>query len=205
MDYLLFLLICIVATFSPGPAVLLAVKNSAVHGLRKAMWGIGGNVAAMITMACLSAAGLGVVISASEPLYHSVKILGGLYLIYIGIKTWRSSTQVACMQPNTLDGVSRYKLLGEAYIVGVTNPKAVIFYMALFPQFIAFEHSFVKQFVLLTLTFAFLSFVALSMYAIAANKLSVLLMKEKVSKAFNRATGGIFIGFGLSLITSNKA
>lgn len=205
MDYLLFLLICIVATFSPGPAVLLAVKNSAVHGLRKAMWGIGGNVAAMITMACLSAAGLGVVISASESLYHSVKILGGLYLIYIGIKTWRSSTQVACMQPNTLDGVSRYKLLGEAYIVGVTNPKAVIFYMALFPQFIAFEHSFAKQFVLLTLTFAFLSFVALSMYAIAANKLSVLLMKEKVSKAFNRATGGIFIGFGLSLITSNKA
>lgn len=105
------------------------------------------------------------------------------------------------MQPNTLDGVSRYKLLGEAYIVGVTNPKAVIFYMALFPQFIAFEHSFAKQFVLLTLTFAFLSFVALSMYAIAAN----ILMKEKVSKAFNRATGGIFIGFGLSLITSNKA
>lgn len=97
MDYLLFLLICIVATFSPGPAVLLAVKNSAVHGLSKAMWGIGGNVAAMITMACLSAAGLGVVISASESLYHSVKILGGLYLIYIGIKTWRSSTQIACM------------------------------------------------------------------------------------------------------------
>ncbi|MEZ8384451.1 hypothetical protein AB6C98_12325, partial [Vibrio splendidus] len=49
------------------------------------------------------------------------------------------------------------------------------------------------------------SFVALSMYVIAANKLSVLLMKEKVSKAFNRATGGIFIGFGLSLIASNKA
>ncbi|CAH7277673.1 hypothetical protein VCHA48P434_40095 [Vibrio chagasii] len=89
----------------------------------------------MITMASLSAAGLGVVISASESLYHSLKMLGGLYLIYIGIKTWRSSTKVASMQPNTLDGISRYKLFGEAYIVGVTNPKAVMFYMALFPQF----------------------------------------------------------------------
>jgi len=205
MDYLLFLLICLVATFSPGPAVLLAVKNSASYGLRKALWGVGGNVAAMITMASLSAAGLGALISASEALYQLVKILGGLYLIYLGIKTWCAKDKASNSHSHLCEGVSRYKLFGEAYAVGVTNPKAVVFYTALFPQFIAFEHSVAQQFVTLTMTFAFFSFLALSIYALAANRLRVLLMKEKVRKVFNRVTGGIFIGFGLSLMASNKA
>lgn len=204
MDYLLFLLICVVATFSPGPAVFLTIKNSATYGVKKAVWGIGGNVAAMVTMASLSAAGLGVVIMASESLYHLIKVLGGIYLLYIGIKTWCTKKRVTGVQSHSNSNVNRYKLFAEAYLVGVTNPKAIVFYTALFPQFIVFEHSVVQQFVSLTLTFALFSFVALLTYALVTDKLRVFLMKEKVSNVFNRVTGGVLVGFGLSLMASNK-
>ncbi len=133
MDYLLFFTICVVATFSLGPAVLLAIKNSASYGVGRSITGILGNVAAMMTMASLSALGLGAVLAASESLFVVVKIVGSVYLVYLGIKTWLSTLP----DTDNLDSSCKEKcnkhLFIEAYLVGITNPKALVFYSALFP------------------------------------------------------------------------
>ncbi|CAK2087556.1 homoserine/homoserine lactone efflux protein [Vibrio crassostreae] len=204
MDYLLFFTICVVATFTPGPAVLLTVKNSAVYGVERAISGILGNIAAMITMAGLSATGLGVLLLASESLFLFIKMVGGIYLVFLGIKTWRANKRTFKNYESQASANNRKMLFREAYLVGVTNPKAIVFYSALFPQFIEVQHSIIPQFILLTLTFTSSSFLALLTYALVTKKLKFWLIKEKVRATFNKVTGGIFIGLGLSLIISNK-
>lgn len=204
MDYLLFFTICVVATFTPGPAVLLTVKNSAVYGVERAVSGILGNIAAMITMAGLSATGLGVLLLVSESLFLFIKMVGGIYLVFLGIKTWRANKRTFKNYEPQASANNRKMLFREAYLVGVTNPKAIVFYSALFPQFIEVEHSIIPQFILLTLTFTSSSFLALLTYALVTKKPKFCLIKEKVRATFNKVTGGIFIGFGLSLIISNK-
>ena len=172
--------------------------------LFRSVSGILGNVAAMLTMAGLSATGLGVLLLASESLFLFIKMVGGIYLVFLGIKTWRSNKWTVKNHKLQVSTNSRKMLFLEAYLVGVTNPKAIVFYSALFPQFIEVEHSIIPQFILLTLTFTSSSFLALLTYALVTKKLNFWLIKEKVRTTFNKVTGGIFIGFGLSLIISNK-
>ncbi|MEZ9839940.1 LysE family translocator [Vibrio sp. 10N.261.52.C11] len=159
------------------------MKNSAVYGVERAVSGILGNIAAMITMAGLSATGLGVLLLASESLFLFIKMVGGIYLFLLGIKTWRSNKRT----------LKNYEPQASA------NNRKI-----LFPQFIEVEHSIIPQFILLTLTFTSSSFLALLTYALVTKKLKFWLIKEKVRAKFNKVTGGIFIGFGLSLILSNK-
>ncbi|MEZ8154275.1 LysE family translocator [Vibrio splendidus] len=116
------------------------MKNSAVYGVERAVSGILGNIAAMITMAGLSATGLGVLLLASESLFLFIKMVGGIYLLLLGIKTWRSNKRT----------LKNYEPQASA------NNRKI-----LFPQFIEVEHSIIPQFILLTLTFTSSSFLAL--------------------------------------------
>ena len=205
MDYWLFLLICLVATFSPGPAVLLAIKNSASFGFWQSLKGVAGNVAAVMTLASLSAAGLGAIILASDLLFSLIKIIGGLYLTYLGIKAWNSRYTKLALQTDSKSLASSKKLFMEAYVVGMSNPKAIAFYTAVFPQFIDLNQAVLPQFCLLAGTFACCSMVGLGFYALATTSISQYLARENINRLFHRLTGGIFIGFGLSLIFVNKS
>ncbi|WP_432461005.1 LysE family translocator [Agarivorans sp. QJM3NY_25] len=204
MDYWLFLLLCLAATFSPGPAVLLVVKNAANYGVNYSLSGILGNITAMLCLASLSAAGLGAIILASTLMFTAIKVVGGIYLIYLGLKSWLASRTLSLSNdaPPQLDTISRKKLFREAYIVGVSNPKAIAFYTALFPQFIHHDQAMPEQFLLLGGTFALCSFSALLVYALTSKQLSPYLRKQNVSRLFHRITGGVFVGFGLSLLLS---
>ena len=207
MDYLIFLGICIVATASPGPAVFLTIKNGAKYGCGNALIGVAGNVVAMLTLASVSAAGIGAIILASPSLYTAIKIIGGLYLIYLGIKTWCSKS---VSHAKSTEGLSIFrpkksKLLIESYFVGISNPKAIAFYTALFPQFINLDEPIFVQFALLAGTFVSCSFLFLMLYVLLASRLRKHLEKEKTLAWFNRITGGVFVGFGVTLVSSNQA
>ncbi|MEH6580027.1 MAG: LysE family translocator [Amphritea sp.] len=207
LDYLIFLGVCIIATASPGPAVFLAIKNGAKYGCRNAIAGVIGNVSAMLTLAAVSAAGLGAVILASSTLYTSIKIVGGLYLIYLGLRALLSHQNSSV--ENTKNFLSfapkRATLFRESYLVGISNPKAIAFYTALFPQFIDLTEPVLPQFALLASVFAACSFTFLMLYVLLASQLKRHLEKGKVSRWFNRVTGCVFVGFGVALVSSNRA
>ena len=204
MNYFVFVCFCLVATFTPGPAVLLVVKNTAKFGVKKALLGIFGNVAAVMTLATLSAIGLSAVILASESAFVILKVLGGSYLIYLGLNAWRSKKPLSVISSEKTPSVSSRTLFIEAYFTGISNPKALAFYTAVFPQFISLEDNALAQFSLLALTFAICSFMALSVYAWFAFWGSKYLAKEAAMKWFHRLTGGLFIGFGGALLLSNR-
>ena len=206
MEYLIFLSICIAITFSPGPATFTAIKNGASYGLKYSVIGICGNEVALMLMAAISVAGLGAVIMASTILFTILKTLGGLYLAYLGVKMIMSNPSTLADEKNQVKTeVNGFSLFIESFMVGISNPKAMAFLIAFFPQFIDPNQPVLWQFAVLGLTFMACSFSALVIYAIAATQLSAYLKKASILRWFNRITGGIFIGFGASLIASRQA
>lgn len=206
MHYFLFLSICIATVASPGPAVFLAIKNGLTHGFKRTAFAVLGNLTALFIMMMISAAGLGAIILASASLFNLLKIAGGLYLIYLGVKLLRSKPlKIELTQSKSNATVSLLQLYREAFLVSMTNPKAIAFCTALFPQFIKPNQPVVSQFIVLAGTFGACSFVFLCLYAALASKLRPQLAKETILRWFNRLTGIAFMGFGLGLLAGVRA
>lgn len=195
-NYLLFLTFVVVAVLSPGPAIFIAIKNSISHGFSMAIIGILGNITGLLFMATISSLGLGALILASSSLFYAIKIIGGIYLIYLGFKLLRSSSKPMQQIDNIQHTITAKTIYKESLFVALTNPKAIAFCTALFPQFIQINSPFLPQFTLLTVTFLAGSFIALSMYAYLANKMQKYFRKKETMSYFNKITGGIFIGIG---------
>lgn len=206
MEYVAYLAICIATTVSPGPAVLTAIKNGSLYGVSRALIGILGNVMAIVTLALASGIGLGALILSSATLFMVMKIAGGIYLIYLGCKSWRAKPWNVDIQADSVRSkeLTSLQLFKESFFVGISNPKAIVFYTALFPQFIDLNASYFTQVILLTSIFAICSFSFLALYASMSSKLSKHLKNENVLSWFNRVSGGIFVGFGLTLVTNSK-
>lgn len=198
-DYLTYLLLAITITAIPGPAVILTIRNSLQYGYKTTMSNIFGNFFAMIILASISAVGLGAIILSSPTLFYSMKILGCIYLIYLGIKVWNtpfSNEKIDSKMRNK----NYYTLFKEGFTIGISNPKAIAFFTALFPQFIDSSRNFVTQFLSLILTIEGISFIILFFYALIAFKLSKYLKSKKAFLLFNKLTSGAFIGFGVALL-----
>ena len=198
-DYLTYLLLAITITAIPGPAVILTIRNSLQYGYKTTISNIFGNFFAMIILASISAVGLGAIILSSPTLFYSMKILGCIYLIYLGIKVWKTPFSNEKID-SKMGNKNYYTLFKEGFTIGISNPKAIAFFTALFPQFIDPSRNFVTQFLSLILTIEGISFIILFFYALIAFKLSKYLTSKKASLLFNKLTSGAFIGFGVALL-----
>lgn len=156
----------------------------------------------MILLATLSAFGLEAVILTSSTLFALVKILGCAYLVYLEVKAWRSPCTVESIRhQNSLKSTVAFpSVFKEGFGVGISNPKAIAFFTALFLHFIDVSRPFVPQYLTLILTIEGISFVVLMEYALLSSLVSPLLSTEKAMSMFNKLTGVAFIGFGISLM-----
>ncbi|MET0102779.1 MAG: LysE family translocator [Sedimenticola sp.] len=194
-NWLLFVSIAFIATVTPGPAVLLATSHSAAYGWKHSIVTILGNISGLFVMSALSVLGLSAVILNSAVIFEAVKIAGAAYLVYLGVKIWRSGFVVdPGIEAQEIPQRSWKKGYVQGLVVALSNPKAIAFTTALFPQFIDHDGSLLVQFSLLIATFMFLSFSCLVGYALA------------VEHAKNRLFSGIprFLGklFGVAFIAS---
>ena len=212
-NYLVFLGVVLVATISPGPAVFLALKNGTRYDYLSALFGVLGNITALLIFATLSALGLGAILLASSKLFLGIKIIGSCYLCYLGIKLWLAKvvSNPSLDSKHALDTItsapiktSNLKIYQEGLLVGVTNPKTVIFFAALFPQFISFEQGFVLQFIILALTITFFSFLFLALYTALSASVRQFLNRPNIMKYFNKTIGTVFVGYGIGLLFYGK-
>jgi len=205
-SWLLYFTITIVATASPGPGVMLAFTHGLRYGAKRTIATALGYVACTILMAIISAVGLGALLLASEAAFQTLKILGGIYLIYLGIRIWRSNTILLQNTFRSKDSgkVPLYKLFMQSFLVGAGNPKTIAFFVALFPQFINSKKPILLQFAILSGTEATCSFISLMSYALLAHRVRHWLDLPSISTLFNKITGSIFIGFGVTLATSKR-
>ncbi len=205
-SWLMYLTLVLVATSTPGPAVLFIMTNATLHGWRKASFSALGNIVGLFCLGVIAVTGLGTILQTSELIFNGIKYAGAAYLIYLGVKLFVQKGPDFNAQSNDLisTDVSARRIFFQAIGVAVSNPKAIVFLTALFPQFLNIEQPLIPQFSMLIATLMIFSFSFLMFYALLAHKAKTWLTKPGRITFVSRTSGSVFIGFGLLLATSSN-
>ncbi|OYT91343.1 MAG: amino acid transporter [Burkholderiales bacterium PBB3] len=207
----LFIAMTFVVSATPGPNMLLIMSVSARHGVRASVVAMLGCMTALLAMMSISAAGMGAVLQSSPQVFEALRLAGAAYLAYLGIKVWRAPVHDASTAP-AVDGVTQASvpalktgaIFREAFLVAASNPKAILFAAAFFPQFIHADSPQVPQFAILLATFTVIEVTWYFVYAVSGQRLSAYLQRAAVMKMFNRITGGVFVGFAALMATAKS-
>jgi homoserine/homoserine lactone efflux protein len=203
--WLLYISIISILMFSPGPSALLCMSDGIKFGNKKTIPTVlGGSFAALILMT-ISFIGLGAILVASETLFFIIKLLGAFYLIYLGWKSWREGSlklETKVSSESNLRNYSFYALLKKGFIVGISNPKDLVFFIALFPSFMNADLPQVNQYLVLAITWFVIDCTSMFMYATIGSKISPLLAKPRTMNLVNRTVGSLFITLGCGLLVS---
>ena len=204
--WLMYIMLVIIATSTPGPAVLFIMSNSTIHGWKKTVFIAFGNVIGLLCLGIIAVTGLGAILQTSEYIFNIIKYIGAAYLVYLGIKLilQKNSNFINVQDKINNTTISSKKVFLQAFAVAVSNPKAIVFLTALFPQFINIEESLIPQFSMLIGILMFFSFSFLMIYALLAHRAKNWLSKPNRMTIMNRTSGSVFIGFGALLATSSN-
>ena len=200
----LYILIASLTIASPGPGVLLTLTNTLNYNLRNAMVGIIGVAVGMGIISIIAATSVGVIITTSQLTLLIVKGIGAAYLIYLGVKLFRSAPR-ALNQPlasseEMMPSASRR--FRQGLLVSLFNPKPIVFFMALFPQFIHPQQPFIPQFSVLSITFCLLVVMIHSLYGFFAHTVKTKMSSGKAFVKLNKTGGIVFMCFAVGLIVS---
>ena len=202
--YLLYVAAVALLIITPGPTMLMCMTNSINHGPRRAMTSVAGAVTSVLCVMVLSAMGLGALLAASETAFMVAKVAGAAYLIWLGIKTFRSDAVL--QMEGQASAAPRRSFYLQGVLVGASNPKAVLFFAAFFPQFLNPAEAIAPQFAILALTFMAFEFTVLTLCALGVARLMPLLRSSTPVRWINRICGGLFtLMGGLLLLTRRSA
>jgi threonine/homoserine/homoserine lactone efflux protein len=200
--YLLYVAAVALLIVTPGPTMLMCMSNSINHGPRRAMTSVAGSVTAVMGVMLLSAMGLGALLAASETAFTITKVIGAGYLIWLGIRTFRAGAPLVDAQALPV----RRSFYLQGVMVGASNPKSVLFFVAFLPQFLEPAAPFAPQFAILALTFVMLEFAVLTPCALGVARILPLLRSSTLVRWINRVCGGLFtLMGGLLLLTRRSA
>jgi len=182
-----------VIILAPGPSVLFVIARAIAWGRATAVATVAGNVTGAFALSVVVAVGLGPILQRSEIAFIAVQILGGLYLVYLGITAIRHSQIHASDMTNQGDiRPSKWRSMREGFWVGALNPKGIVFFAAILPQFVDREAgNITSQLILMGAIFAFLAFVSDGGWGILAGTIRNWLATELKRLVLMRMTGGI--------------
>jgi homoserine/homoserine lactone efflux protein len=206
--FLTYFLILFVATITPGPSMLLAMNHGVNHGVSRTLYSGLGNLVGNLLMALVSMLGLGAVLVASGVVFNIIKWLGIAYLAFIGLKLIlepvKKDADASGDPAKTPRGQRKTRLFIDGFIIALGNPKGILFFTALFPQFINTKDASVASFLVIFVTLGIVAFGCYMLYAFFGDRLSALFHRVSFRKVFNRVTGSVFLGSGLALAFSKK-
>jgi threonine/homoserine/homoserine lactone efflux protein len=192
-----FIAASIVLLVIPGPAVLFIVARSGSQGRRAGLVSVLGVHTASIVHVLAAVAGLSAVVVASSIAFTAVKVVGGFYLIVLGVKSLRSARRSADVVTPTVRPVRR--LFAEAFVVSLLNPKVALFFLAFLPQFVQRGHGPIwTQTLVLGAIYIALGLCSDSMYAMIGARVGTRLSGRATRlRATRYAEGGILVGLGV--------
>jgi homoserine/homoserine lactone efflux protein len=147
----------------------------------------------------LSASGLGALLISSYRVFFAVKWIGAAYLVYLGARTIMGHGEILRAGESAETGASAMQLFRDGFVLQMSNPKAIVFFSAILPQFIDPRRAVLPQIVILGLISVICEFVVLSSYSVAAARASNLARQPRYAKWTNRVAGSLLIGAGAGL------
>jgi len=188
----------------PGPTILLVLSYSITHGRQATLPLVAGVALGDSVAITLSLIGLGTLLATSALWFTIIKWLGGLYLIYLGILLVRGAKKPLPMQTGEARASSPRKLFGNAFIVTALNPKSIVFFIALLPQFISTAHPVALQLWILGVTFVVLATIGATSYALFAASIRRFLASPRAQKAYSYVGGGLLCGAGVWALSAKR-
>jgi threonine/homoserine/homoserine lactone efflux protein len=189
---------------TPGPNMLLVMSSSARHGFRSAVATMAGCMVTLLAMMGISAAGLGALLQAFPAVFDGLRWIGAAYLAYLGVGSWRAPVREGRDDDAPATPRGRGALFRQGVLVAASNPKAILFAAAFLPQFINPDMPKLPQFAILLATFAVIEIGWYLVYAGSGRQLAAYLRRAAVLRAFNRVTGGMFIGFAAAMAAARR-
>ncbi len=202
--YLAYVATSAVVLAIPGPTILLVLSYSIAHGRPATVPLVAGVALGDSVAITLSLLGLGTLLAASAFWFTVIKWLGGLYLIYLGFLLLRDSGKPMALQAADTHERSPRKLFGNAFIVTALNPKSIVFFIALLPQFISPDYPATAQLLILGVTFVVLAIAGATCYALFAASIRRFLASPRAQRVYGLAGGGLLCGAGVWALSAKR-
>ena len=188
----------------PGPTILLVLSYSIAHGRQATLPLVAGVALGDSVAITLSLIGLGTLLAASAFWFTVIKWLGGVYLIYLGFLLLRGAGRSLPLQHQHTAKSSPRKLFANAFVVTALNPKSIVFFIALLPQFISPAHALSMQLWILGATFVVLATVGATSYALFASSIRRWLATRRAQQAYGYAGGGLLCAAGIWALSAKR-
>lgn len=203
--WLAFFVASWIISVSPGSGAIYAMSCGMNHGFRRGFIGTLGLIAGIWTALAIVAIGLGAILSASSLAFALLKWLGVAYLVYLGIKQWRAPVTPLVAAQNDEGRTSAKSLIARGWAVNATNPKGIVFMMAVMPQFIDTQAPLLPQYLVIGATFAFTDFVIMALYTGFAARVLSYFRSDAQIRFLNRVFGGLFVAAATALATFKRS
>ncbi|CAJ91460.1 Threonine/homoserine/homoserine lactone efflux protein [Cupriavidus necator] len=202
--WLAFFAACWVIAVSPGSGAVLSMSHGLSYGLRRTTTTIFGLQAGLVIVLLVAGGGLGALLLASEQAFMVVKTIGALYLIYLGVQQWRAQVESGADQggstaPVRVAVMSRRRRFATGLLTNVTNPKGIIFMVAVLPQFIDPNRPLALQLAILAATMCCVDLVVMHGYALLASRMQGLFRNARAVRWQNRFFGSVLMAVGAAL------
>lgn len=203
--WLAFVAASIALLLIPGPTVLLVLSYAISQGRRVALATVGGVALGDFIAMSASLAGLGALVLASATLFTVLKLIGAVYLVWLGIKLFRSAPDASLGDLEKVTETSASSVFGHAAAVTALNPKSIVFFIAFVPQFVVVSSPLLPQFAILIVTFVGLAAINALAYALLADRLRARIARPAVLAWFSRLGGGALIAMGIATAAFRRA
>lgn len=204
--WLLFVVSGIAIAISPGSGAILSMSHGLAYGLRKASATVFGLQLGLLLVLAVAGAGVGSLLVASELAFNIVKAVGALYLIYLGVMQWR-----APVTPAPVDGSaaviapSAARRIMTGFLTNATNPKGIIFMVAVLPSFISQQAPLLPQLAILAVTMVTIDTIVMHGYAYLASSMQRFFRDERALRMQNRFFGAVLMFMGGALFYFKRA
>jgi len=202
--FLAYCLATAILILIPGPIVTLVVAQSLKHGTRTGLATVAGTSCGTMILVSAGAFGLSTVLGLMADVFDVVRWLGAGYLIYLGIREWRSRA-VTLEEADAGKARPARVFFGQGFLVAITNPKTILFFAAFFPQFIDPLRPLAMQLVIMSASFVVIAATLDGAYALLAGRLRNVFRSERAARLRGRITGTLLIVTGIGLALTRRA
>lgn len=204
----LFLAFCLASAaliVIPGPVVTLVVATSLKNGTRTGLLAMAGASAGNLVLISLAAVGITTVMAVLSDLFYIVRYAGAAYLIWLGVKEWRARHDADDSGlPAPMSRRRAAAVVGQGFLIGVTNPKAILFYIAFFPQFLSQSLPAAPQLACMVAAFLVIAVLLDGGYAVLAGRVRRYMVNPVLARIRQRVTGTLLIGTGIALALTRR-
>jgi len=203
--WLAFFAACWVISLSPGAGAIASMSSGLQYGFWRGYWNALGLQLALIVQIAIIAAGLGAVLAASSMAFTLIKWFGVAYLVFLGIKQWRALPSDLSDNAAIRPIGKPLALIARGFLVNISNPKALVFMLAILPQFIDTHLPLLPQYLTITVTMVAVDLTVMAGYTGLASKVLRALKTPKQQRRMNRTFAGLFVSAAAFLATLHRA